>query len=224
MTLQPLLSDTLRPRTFSDLTLPQKDINYLEQMVASRAIVNLLFYGPIGSGKTEAARLVMSRLAPQSSLEIDGSMLTGVEFVRQKIDPYASGGSVVSDIKICFLDQADLAFKRAQGSLLKVVENAHLTRFIFATTDCSKLIPALRSRLLPFCFDVSASDQGEVQARLLQRYQRVFCETGIPYDEHRVQQVVLAHYPDLRRIANHLEYEFAAPARPRQQELSGDNA
>ena len=85
MILKPLFSEILRPCQLSDLTLPQPDIDKLEQMVASRAIMNLLFYGKTGSGKTSAARVILSILAPHSSTEIDGSLLTGADYVREHV-------------------------------------------------------------------------------------------------------------------------------------------
>jgi hypothetical protein len=109
MILKPLFSEILRPRQLSDLALPQKDIDHLEQMVASRAIMNLLFYGKIGSGKTSAARVILSIVARRASTEIDGSLLTGAECVREHVAPYVSSGCLYG-AKICFLDQADLAF------------------------------------------------------------------------------------------------------------------
>jgi hypothetical protein len=51
-----------------------------------------------------------------------------------------------------------------------------------------------------------------MQMRLMERYRKVFQETGIPYDQDRVREIVRTHYPDLRAIANHLDVEFATPA------------
>jgi replication-associated recombination protein RarA len=212
MILKPLFSEILRPRQLSDLALPQKDIDHLEQMVASRAIMNLLFYGKTGTGKTSAARVILSIVAPRASTEIDGSLLNKAESVRERVERYASTMTLYGGEKICFLDQLDLASKLAQNLLLKVVEDSRICRFIFAANDPSKLVPAMRSRLVAICFDVSASDQAEVQMRLMERYRRVFEETGIPYDQDRVQDIVRAHYPDLRAIANHLDMEFVTPA------------
>ena len=72
---------------------------------------------------------------------------------------------------------------------------------------------------MTICFDVPAADQADVQTRLLERYERVFCEIGIPYDQNRVREIVKTYYPDLRCIANHLDLEFAVPARARQPDL-----
>ena len=188
---EPLFSEILRPRQLTDLALPQKEIDHLTQMVASGSIMNLLFQGKCGTGKTSTARVICSIFSPRSYTEMDGSSLKRPECVREKIEGYATSGSLYGEGKICFLDQVDLASKSAQNSLLKLVENlSSVTRYIFAANDRSKLIPGIRSRLMTICFDVSAADQAEVQTRLLERYERVFREIGIPYDQDRVREIV----------------------------------
>jgi replication-associated recombination protein RarA len=107
--LKPFFSEILRPRQLSDLALPQKDIDHLEQMVASRAIMNLLFHGKTGTGKTSAARVILSILAPRSSTEMDGSLLNKAESVRERVERYASTMTLYGGEKMCFLDQLDLA-------------------------------------------------------------------------------------------------------------------
>ena len=56
-TRKPLLSEILRPQALADLTLPAPTIERLKRVIASRSMVNMLFYGPPGSGKTSAANL-----------------------------------------------------------------------------------------------------------------------------------------------------------------------
>ena len=52
-----LVSEILRPTALSDLTLPMPTIHRLERVIESGAKVNMLFYGPPGSGKTSTARI-----------------------------------------------------------------------------------------------------------------------------------------------------------------------
>jgi hypothetical protein len=49
----------------------------------------------------------------------------------------------------------------------------------------------------------------EVQARLIERYESKLTEVGIKYDERRLKEIVGIYYPDLRSIANQVEYDFA---------------
>ncbi len=157
MKLKPLFSEILRPRELADLALPQRDIEHLKQMVASKAIMNLLFWGKPGTGKTSTARVIGSALSSCTFFrEMDGSLLIGAEFVRREIEPSSTCRTIYEEGRIWFLDQADLATKPAQKLLLKVIENSSsVGRYILAATDRSKLIPALRARLMTICSDVS---------------------------------------------------------------------
>ena len=52
---KPLVSEILRPQALSDLTLPTPTILRLQRVIESGSMVNMLFYGPPGSGKTSTA-------------------------------------------------------------------------------------------------------------------------------------------------------------------------
>ncbi len=54
---KPLVSEILRPQALSDLTLPTPTILRLQRVIESGSMVNMLFYGPPGSGKTSTARI-----------------------------------------------------------------------------------------------------------------------------------------------------------------------
>ena len=85
--------------------------------------------------------------------------------------------------KICFLDGADLIPKAAQQELPGVIDkwsdDTHYTRFLLAVNDLSKIIPEIRSRLMPISFDIEASDRDGVQKRLIARYESKLAECGI---------------------------------------------
>lgn len=205
-----LLSELLRPQQLGDLTLPQRDIDRFQRMVKSGFVMNMIFHGAPGLGKTSAAQFFINALGPETSFEINGSSATGVEFVRNEIESYAKAGSLFVGINIIFIDEADYVSKNAQGALRKVIEDySDNCRFLLAVNDISKVIPALRSRLMEVCFDIAPADRHEVKARLLERYERSLSELGAAFDQKRLIELIAIYYPDLRSIANHVEYEFA---------------
>ena len=72
-----LLSEALRPQRLPHLTLPQTQIERLQQMIVSGSIMNMVFYGKPGIGKTSAARILIKELgAQENSIEINGSSTT----------------------------------------------------------------------------------------------------------------------------------------------------
>ena len=203
-----LVSELLRPQQLGDLTLPQRYTDRLQRMIDTGSIMNMLFYGKPGLGKTSAARVFMN--ACGSGMEVNGSIQTGVEFVRDRIERFAYSVSFNGGMKLCFIDEADYLSKNSQAALRAIVEKSSSNcRFLFAVNDELKIIPAIKSRLMGICFDVAPADRAKVKLRLIERYESKLSELGIEYDSTRLTEIVGIYYPDLRSIANHIEFEFA---------------
>ncbi len=206
------LSEILRPQALSDLTLPTPTIDRLQKMIETNSIMNMLFYGKVGTGKTSAAHLFEDSAdtpifgGGPMFMQLDGSSAEDVDFVRKNIQN--SLGS--AGFKICFLDRADLVPKAAQQAMPSVIEDkSHHCRFLLAVNDPSKIIPEIRSRLMPICFNIKPSDREEVQKRLLDRYASKLAEYGVRHDKQRLTEIIGDNYPDLRSIMKKIEFEFA---------------
>jgi DNA polymerase III delta prime subunit len=209
------LPEIMRPQTLGDLTLPRPMIDRLQTMIETRAIMNMLFYGKIGTGKTSAARLfedsadLYALCRSHMFVQWDGSSVKDADIIRKDITESLS----FVGFKICFLDGADLIPKAAQQALPGVIDkwsdDTHYTRFLLAVNDLSKIIPEIRSRLMPISFDIEASDRDGVQKRLTARYESKLAECGIPHDEQRLMEIIGTNYPDLRSIAQKVDFEFA---------------
>ena len=204
-----LVSELLRPQQLGDLTLPQNVINRLQRMVVSGTIMNMIFYGKAGLGKTSAAR-VLAKSIDADLYELNGSSTTGVDTIRHQVEGFASSVSLRNKPKICFIDEADYLSNNAQAALRVTIERfSKNCRFLCAVNNISKLMPAIQSRLMAICFDIVPADRAEVQANLMARYERKLSEFGIHFDKERLNEIVGIFYPDLRSIANHIEFEFA---------------
>jgi DNA polymerase III delta prime subunit len=111
--------------------------------------------------------------------------------------------------KICFIDEADYLSKSSQASLRGVIEDtSKICRYIFTANDISKMHPALCSRLMPICFDMTATQVSNA----LESYTSITIEKlKLIYenlDTERVKRIVELNFPDFRSIANHLQFEF----------------
>jgi putative ATPase len=205
-----LLSELLRPQTLSDFTLPTPMIKRLQKMVETKSIMNMVFYGKVGTGKTSAARLFedyadVGFFGGRRFVQWDGSSVKSVDFVRTDIERcLSSWGS-----KIALLDRADLVSKAAQQALPSVIDKPYHCRFLFTVNHLAKIIPEIRSRLMPICFDTEPSDRAEVQRRLIDRYESKLAEYGILYDKRLLTEIIGTNYPDLRSIAQKIDFEFA---------------
>jgi DNA polymerase III delta prime subunit len=204
------LSEILRPQALGELTLPTAKIDRLQKMIETNSIMNMLFYGKVGTGKTSAARLFadyadVGFFGGRMFVQWDGSSVKNVDFVRTDINNHLSSVG----FKIVFLDRADLVPKAAQQALPSVIDEMYHCRFLFAVNDLAKIIPELRSRLMPICFDIEPSGREEVQKRLIDRYESKLAEYGILHDKRRLTEIIGTNYPDLRSIAKKIEFEFA---------------
>jgi replication-associated recombination protein RarA len=203
------LSELLRPRQLGDLTLPQPIIDRLQRMIDTRIVMNMLFYGKPGLGKTSAARLIIDAVGREDSIEINGARLPSAQAVSQKVEPFVTSMSVFGGSKICFIDEADAMARSADATLRSLIEKAkgHCA-FILTANYVQKLSDGLRSRFVPVCFDVSGTQRQAVIERWLPGYQARLPELGVRYDRSRLEQLIGIYFPDLRRIAELIEFEF----------------
>ena len=203
-----LISETLRPKKFNELVLDKQFQDKLQKMHDSRNVMNMIFYGKPGSGKTSAARIFVD--SPDfDCLPINGSLDTKIEIVRTKILNFATSMSLFSHHKICFIDEADYLSKSSQASLRGVIEDTSKNcRYIFTANDMSKIHPALCSRLMPICFDMTAMQIEDELQRYKERVISFMKEQSIEVDELRINRVIEMNFPDYRTIANKLEFEM----------------
>jgi len=199
---KPLLAEILRPKKLGDLTLPAHTIQRLQRVIETGSMVNILFHGPSGSGKTSAATMLGKAIGGYRL--VDRSSKTSPNLAKY-IEGFARRGSGDA----CIVDQAHFIPKRDQTALPDIIDwLSHHCRFLFAATDIKKLIPTLRSRLTEISFEVAPEDREEVQKRLMKRYESVLPVNGFKFDKVRIEQIIEAHFPDLRSIANNIEFEF----------------
>ena len=203
-----LISETLRPKKFDELVLDKQVIEKLQKMYTSRNVMNMIFYGKPGSGKTSAAKL-FTESENFDAITINGSLDTSIDIVRNKIVNFATSMSLYQHHKICFIDEADYLSKSSQASLRGVIEETSRNcRYIFTVNDMSKIHNALCSRMMPLCFDMSPA---QIEAELEKYKVRIISMLKANHenvDEQRIFRLIDMNFPDYRTISNKIEFEM----------------
>lgn len=204
----PSFSERLRPRSIDELLIPNSSIAKFNAMIKSSNVMNMIFYGSPGTGKTTCANLIAS-LSDLHLLPINASLTNSVVDIRNEVEKYATSGSLFGKTKIVLLDESDYLSKNAQASLRGLIENTiGNCRFILTANVLSKIDQALQSRCIPFCFEVPLSSINESIEKLIQTIKNRLQELNLEIDESRLREIVVLKFPDYRSIANEIEFEF----------------
>jgi len=204
----PSFSERLRPRTIDELLISNQSIAKFNAMIKSRDVMNMIFYGSPGTGKTSCANLI-AKLSDLSALYINASLTNSVDDIRGYVGLFASSKSFFGTTKIVLLDESDYLSKNAQASLRNLIEKTiGNCRFILTANVLSKIDQPLQSRCRPFCFEVPISSINESIEKLIQIIKHRLQELNFEIDESRLREIVVLKFPDYRAIANEIEFEF----------------
>ena len=112
-------------------------------------------------------------------------------------------------MKAVFIDECEFLSKSAQAAMRGTIEKHSTVPFLLTANDTSKLHPAMKSRCLEVCFDVSLLEAPEVIERMLPRYYAKVVSLGCDVTFQRLREIMYLKFPDLRAVANALEFEVA---------------
>ena len=170
----------------------------IQEYLKTGKLQNLLLFGPAGTGKTSLAKLVVGQLGADH-LYINASDERGIDTIRDKIIPFASSIGF-NGLKVVILDESDYLTAQAQATLRNVMESFSAScRFILTCNYLDRIISPLQSRCM--AFGITPPSKKEVGQHVLQ-----ICESeGINYTKEDLGQIILTHYPDIRKILNTLQ-------------------
>ena len=170
----------------------------IQEYLKTGKLQNLLLFGPAGTGKTSLAKLIVGQLGADH-LYINASDERGIDTIRDKIIPFASSIGF-NGLKIVILDESDYLTAQAQATLRNVMESFSAScRFILTCNYLDRIISPLQSRCVSF--GITPPSKKEVGQHILQ-----ICESeGINFTKEDLGQIIITHYPDIRKILNTLQ-------------------
>jgi replication factor C small subunit len=184
----------------------QEDIvRKLQAFVNAKNVVNMIFSGPPGTGKTTCALALARDLYGedwrQNILEMNASDERGIDIVRGKIKDFARttplGGA---GFKIIFLDEADALTPEAQHALRRTMElYSGATRFILSCNWSSKVIEPIQSRCATFHFHPFSKEEVE------KMISRISEKEGLKIDQKAIDALIYVSEGDMRKAVNVLQ-------------------
>lgn len=163
--------------------------------IADQDVPHLLLVGPPGTGKTTAAKILLSQI-PSDTLRLNASLDNNIDTVRTRIASFASTLSFTENqLKLIFLDEFDGFTLPAQNGLRGYMEKyPKNVRFILTANHVERIIDPIQSRSQVFkIVPPSKTDVAKHVAKILKG-------EGVEFDIPSLKLIVDAHFPDIRRI------------------------
>lgn len=150
-----------RAKNLSDIINHDEDIKIIENLIENKSLINMLFYGEPGTGKTSMILAIARKLYGDEYKsyikEINASSDRGIDVIRTCIKDYVKLKS--KKLKLIILDEIDAMTPDAQSALRGIIDDySRYNRFCLICNNIEKIIPALKSRCLPFKFSVPSQD------------------------------------------------------------------
>jgi len=184
-----------RPTTLDGYIGNEHFVKKLEMWLDESDIPHILLFGPAGTGKTTAAKIITSNIECDL-LFINASDENSVDTIRNKIQGFAQGIGF-TDLSIVVLDEADGVTPQGQAALRNLMEvfSGHC-RFILTANFVERIISPIQSRCQVFEIIPPSRKEAAIHvAGILQK-------EGVKFAPADLKLLVDAHYPDLRQIIN----------------------
>tara|TARA_S200002703_G_scaffold84354_1_gene72742 strand:+ start:54 stop:1001 length:948 start_codon:yes stop_codon:yes gene_type:complete len=191
-----LWAERYRPDSIEDYICDESMVEIVNNFIVKKDIPQLLFYGDAGSGKTTLSKIITNKI-PCDVLYVNASDNTGVDFIRDKVRPFAAA-SGFHDLKIVILDEADFLSANAQASLRNLMETySQNTRFILTCNYVEKIIKPLVSRCQ--VYNIEPPNKQQVALYL----KNIFDKENVGYELDDIKTIINDFYPDIRKIVNY---------------------
>jgi len=193
-----LFVEKYRPTTLENYLGNESFIKDLDEWIKNQDFPNLLLHGGPGTGKTTAAKLIISNI-DCDYLYLNCSDENGIDAIRDKVRQFASTATF-KKVKVVSLDEADFLTLNAQAALRNVIETFSLnTRFIFTCNFVERIISPLQSRLASYAL-ISPTPR-----QIYDRMASILQEENVEFIDKELAHIVKTFYPDIRKVLNNVQ-------------------
>ena len=192
-----------RPSKVSEMILPPELKQTFQSIVDGGEILNMMFTGSAGTGKTTVAKAICEELE-LDYIVINGSEEGNIDTLRGKIRQFASSVSLSGGYKVVILDEADYLNPQSTQPALRgfIEEFSNNCRFIMTCNFENRIIEPLHSRCSKYSFNFNKKTMTSLCGGFMTRLQGILDDEGVVYDNKVVANVIMKHAPDWRRVLN----------------------
>ena len=190
-----------RPKIIEDCILPKSLKNTFQSIVDKGELVNMMFTGSAGIGKTTVARALCNELG-LDYIMINGSEDGNIDTLRGKIKQFASTVSLQGGQKVVILDEADYLNPQSTQPALRgfIEEFSSNCRFILTCNFKNRIIDPLHSRCSIYEFNIG--NKSKMAGHFMQRLQFILDSENITYENQVLAELIMKYIPDWRRVLN----------------------
>jgi DNA polymerase III delta prime subunit len=198
-----LLWEKWRPKKIEDIIILPRIRKYFQNGLNG----NYILYGPFGSGKTSLARILIGKYTKDKPfLEINSSMATSIEVLRNEIEDFCKFSPMISsdsDYKYIFLDEFERVSLQFQDAFKAFIEKYNKNvRFIITTNHINKISEGIRSRIPQINFDCQDTEEEKyLKVEIFKRINNTILPAeGKTIPKEQIITIINKKFPDFRSI------------------------